>query len=174
MVKRQKANLSLEIASVYWERVPGLKTRLKAAAAETLAFLPDSLALAAEKSEFVVLLTTDHRVHTLNRDYRGYDKVTNVLSFPSFEAKELPMVAKMEDELHVGDIAIAYRYSVAEARREKKVFLDHATHLMIHGILHLFGYDHITTAKARVMEKMEKDIMASLGLPNPYAVLHDD
>lgn len=174
MAKRIKSHLSLEIASVFWERVPRLKRRLEAASAQTLLFLPQSLQKVAEKCEIVVLLTTDHHVHMLNRDYRGYDKPTNVLSFPSFEPEELIQIAKMEDNLHIGDIAIAYDYSAKEARREKKLFLDHATHLMIHGILHLFGYDHIRAMQAREMESLEIKILAAMGLPNPYAEVSDE
>lgn len=173
-MKRKKLNLELEIKSVFWARVPGLKRRLDRAAEEIPRHLPESLAFIAQKAELVVLLTTDWRVQALNRDYRGLDRPTNVLSFPSFEGEELEMVGKMEDSPHIGDIALAYRYSAAEARREKKILLDHVTHLVIHGILHLLGYDHESASEADVMERLEIDIMAALGLPNPYAAVGED
>lgn len=115
-----------------------------------------ALARAGEDKPFTVLLTTDKKLHALNRDFRGRDKPTNVLSFPS------------RDPAYLGDIAIAYGIAAKEARAEKKAFAHHAAHLAVHGVLHLLGYDHIRARDAKVMEPLEIEILAGLGIPNPY------
>jgi probable rRNA maturation factor len=176
MKKNRPFPLSLTIASVPWSRVAGLEKRLQAAAALTLAVLPEALLPVARLAEASVLLTTDRAVQMLNRDFRGKDKPTNVLSFPQFEGRDLKAIAKKrsfndKNPICVGDIAIAYGTVAKEAKAEGKTILDHTTHLTIHGILHLFGYDHDTPARATKMEKVEKEIMASLGLPDPYEPL---
>jgi probable rRNA maturation factor len=80
-----------------------------------------------------------------------------------------PVERRGKEAIHLGDIALAYQYIAAEAKKENKPLLDHATHLVIHGFLHLFGYDHAQPRDAKRMEKAETEIMKSLGLPNPYA-----
>ncbi len=172
MKKVNKPNIHLEIASVPWKKVRGLTKRLNAAAALTLSCLPDDLLPAARGAEATLLLTTDKAVQTLNRDYRGKDKPTNVLSFPQFERRELVKLGKKGvGGLYVGDIAVAYQFTAKEAKAEGKLLSDHVTHLMIHGLLHLFGYDHLTSRQAARMERLEKEIMATLGLPDPYEIL---
>lgn len=172
MKKVNKPNIHLEIASVPWKKVRGLTKRLETAAALTLSCLSADLLPVARGAEATLLLTTDKAVQTLNRDYRGKDKPTNVLSFPQFERRELVKLGKQGAEgLYVGDIAVAYQFTAKEAKAEGKPLLDHVTHLMIHGLLHLFGYDHLTPAQAARMERLEKEIMATLGLPDPYEIL---
>ena len=116
-------------------------------------------------TEITVLLTTNHKIRRLNRDFRGIDKPTNVLSFPQFSPKEL---AKIKPNDSIGDIAIAYQYVKKEARIQKKQFKNHITHLVIHGFLHLAGYDHMTDKEADTMESLEILIMQKMHLPNPY------
>jgi len=161
--------LKIEIANASWRRLRGLKPRLQKAAAMTLAALPQNLQVAAEQGEFTLLLTTDAVVKRLNHDWRGKDKPTNVLSFPQLDVRELRKVRPGIDFPYIGDIAIAYQFMAAEAKREQKEILDHLMHLMIHGILHIFGYDHVSTKQANQMERLEKEIMFGLGLPDPYA-----
>lgn len=103
-----------------------------------------------------VLLTGDNRLRALNRQFRGKDAPTNVLSFP----------AATNDGL--GDIAIAYGVVAGEARAQGKDFSHHAIHLAVHGTLHLLGYDHEIAAKAKIMEQLEKEILAGLGIADPY------
>jgi probable rRNA maturation factor len=120
--------------------------------------------------EVSVRLTSDEEVHGLNRQYRGKDKPTNVLSFPMVQADLLDTVSQNSDdgELLLGDIVLAYGVCAAEAG-ERAVTLDaHATHLIVHGTLHLLGLDHQGSAEAEEMESLERDIMARLGLHDPY------
>ena len=128
--------------------------------------LADSSALV----EISIRLTTDEEVRQLNLQYRGKDKPTNVLSFPMVQADLLQTVSQNSDdgELLLGDIVLAHGVCEAEAR-EKGVSLDaHAIHLIVHGVLHLLGYDHQGSAEAEHMESLERDIMARMGLHDPY------
>lgn len=116
-------------------------------------------------AEVAVMLTDDATIRTLNRDWRGMDKPTNVLSFP---AAPQPGTDAGAPEM-LGDIAIAYETTAREAAAERKPFADHLSHLAVHGLLHLLGYDHETDAEAEIMEALERDILASLGIADPYA-----
>jgi probable rRNA maturation factor len=128
------------------------------------------LAASSALVEISVRLTSDEEVHQLNLQYRGKDKPTNVLSFPMVQADLLQTVSQNSDdgELLLGDIVLAHTVCADEAA-EKGVSLDaHATHLIVHGTLHLLGYDHQGSAEAEHMESLERDIMARLGLHDPY------
>ena len=105
----------------------------------------------------------------LNRDFRGVGKPTNVLSFPQLDPRKFPKNDGKKQAVHIGDIAMGYQYIVGEAKKDNKVLINHVTHLLIHGILHLFGYDHGSETEAARMEGLEKRIMAKLNLPDPYA-----
>lgn len=116
-------------------------------------------------AEVAVMLTDDATIRTLNRDWRGIDKPTNVLSFP---AAPQPGAGAGAPTM-LGDIAIAYETTAREAEAEGKPFADHLSHLAVHGLLHLLGYDHETDAEAEVMEALERDILAGLDIADPYA-----
>ena len=112
---------------------------------------------------------SDDEVHALNRDYRGKDKPTNVLSFPMLELDMLDTLANTDDgEVLLGDIMLAQQTCAAEAAEKGVSVADHATHLIAHGTLHLFGYDHMNDAEAQIMEALEVKALANLGLANPY------
>lgn len=112
--------------------------------------------------ELSVLLTDDAHQRELNGQWRGKDKTTNVLSFPQFEPFA-PLSGLM------GDISMAHETLVREANQLGKPFRDHFTHLLVHGVLHIIGYDHETEDQALVMERLETQILAQLGIGNPYA-----
>ena len=117
-------------------------------------------------AELAVMLTDDIGIRTLNSNWRGIDKPTNVLSFPALQpAGDVP------DDMPrmLGDIAIAYETTRREADEENKPFDHHLSHLAVHGFLHLIGYDHENDDDAEVMEGMEREILAHLGIPDPYA-----
>ncbi|NBC35861.1 rRNA maturation RNase YbeY [Novosphingobium sp. FSY-8] len=116
-----------------------------------------------------LLFTSDEEVHTLNREWRDKDKPTNVLSFPMLERAELLDLDADGPPEMLGDLALAYETCAREAA-EKAIPLDHhATHLIIHGLLHLAGHDHeISAQDARVMEELEIKALAQLGIADPY------
>ncbi|WP_454623601.1 rRNA maturation RNase YbeY [Bradyrhizobium cenepequi] len=119
------------------------------------------------EAELAVMLTDDSGIRTLNSNWRGIDKPTNVLSFPAVQ----PQGAQGPDDAPrmLGDIAIAYETTRKEADEEQKPFDHHLSHLAVHGFLHLIGYDHENDDDAEQMEKLEREILAQLGIPDPYA-----
>ena len=120
--------------------------------------------------EISVRLTTDEDVQALNRDYRGKDAPTNVLSFPMVQPDLLDGLTNSDDgEVLLGDIALAYGVCAQEAEDRGIAVADHATHLIVHGVLHLLGYDHQEDAAAEAMEDIERTVLASIGLGDPYA-----
>ena len=111
-------------------------------------------------AEVSVLLCDDAEIQRLNAAWRGKDKATNVLSFPS--------PAAQAEARHLGDIAIAYETLEREASEERKLFAHHLSHLALHGYLHLLGFDHETDDDAEEMEELERLILAELGIDDPY------
>jgi probable rRNA maturation factor len=105
-----------------------------------------------------ILLTDDAAVRDLNRRWRGKDAATNVLSFP----------AAVSAAPWLGDVALAYETCAREAEAQSKRLEHHVTHLVVHGVLHLVGWDHQTDAEAEEMEGRERDILARMGVPDPY------
>jgi probable rRNA maturation factor len=118
--------------------------------------------------ELSVRLTSDAEVHALNSEWRGKDKPTNVLSFPMAAEDELEAAANPGPELMLGDIILARGVCVAEAADKGLPLENHATHLMIHGTLHLLGYDHKDEDSAADMEAREIRALARLGIADPY------
>ena len=116
-----------------------------------------------------LLFTSDAEVHALNREWRGKDRPTNVLSFPMLEREELAALAPEGPPEMLGDLALACETCAREAS-EKGIPLDHhAAHLIVHGLLHLAGHDHVySDAEADAMEALEIAILAKLGVPDPY------
>ena len=118
----------------------------------------------------------DARIAVLNADFRGRQQPTNVLSWPSEErgaefageAPEPPEPGAADDPESLGDIAIAWETCAAEAEAQGKPMAGHVTHLVVHGVLHLLGYDHIEDEDAALMEELEVRILASLGVSDPY------
>ena len=114
-------------------------------------------------TELSLVFTDDESIRAINAEWRQKDKATNVLSFPAFPITPGKMPGPM-----LGDIIIAKETVEREAAELEKPFDDHLTHLMVHGFLHLFGYDHMNNAEAEIMEGLETRILADLGLSDPY------
>lgn len=113
-------------------------------------------------AEVSVVLTNDEEQRELNREWRGKDSSTNVLSFPQIEPFD-PV------EGILGDITVARETVAREAQELEKSFEDHFTHLIVHGFLHILGYDHIEEQDALAMEALETQVLAGLGIDDPYA-----
>ena len=141
----------------------------KAALQVGVAHLPKLRQLRASSGvhEVSIVLASDARVRTLNRTYRGKDTPTNVLSFPSGDSAAQPM-AKQEPII-LGDVILAFETTRREAKLEQKAFRAHTAHLVVHGVLHLLGYDHLVERDAGKMERLEKLTLKGLGFPDPYA-----
>lgn len=141
----------------------GIATRAAQAAASV------EPALANARLEASILFTDDASVHDLNRGWREKDKPTNVLSFPMLEREELCGLAPEGPPVLLGDIAMAQETCAREAAEKGIPLADHATHLVVHGLLHLAGLDHeISPQDAEEMEALEVKALAKLGLADPY------
>lgn len=123
--------------------------------------------------EVSLLACDDARIMTLNSDFRGKPSATNVLSWPSEEREagidgEMPEPPEPGFEAELGDIAIAYETCAREAAEAGKAMRDHTLHLLVHGTLHLFGFDHERDRDATLMEGLETEILGKLGVRDPY------
>jgi probable rRNA maturation factor len=117
----------------------------------------------ATGAELSIVLTNDAGIRQVNGAWRGKDKATNVLSFPAVPQEEIAAAPLL------GDIILARETIAAEAAEAGRRFEDHLSHLVIHGLLHVFGYDHENEADAQIMETLETRILAELGIADPYA-----
>jgi len=125
--------------------------------------------------EISVRLTADDEVRTLNAQYRGKDSPTNVLSFPMVQPDLIDTVSQNSDdgELLLGDIVLAHGVCAREAADKPVSVEEHATHLLVHGTLHLLGYDHMEDGEAEAMEEIERQALATLGIADPYLIRED-
>ncbi|HTV45103.1 MAG TPA: rRNA maturation RNase YbeY [Stellaceae bacterium] len=115
--------------------------------------------------EIGIRLADDATQQRLNRDWRGVDRPTNVLAFPAWD-RDMP--APPGAPLLLGDVVLAYETVAAEATEQHKTLADHLTHLVVHGVLHLLGHDHLNETEASAMETLEATILAGLGVRDPY------
>ena len=119
--------------------------------------------------EVAITLSNDAEIRLLNAEWRDKDKATNVLSFPQMEPDDLDALTGEEpQEILLGDIILALETCAREAEEKAIPLTTHATHLVVHGMLHLLGYDHIDEAEAQTMEDMERAAMAAMGHADPY------
>ena len=146
-----RADILINFSS--WEKHHGLKELIKIAIKQTVSNVDIK-----GYNEISILLTSDTQVEQLNRQYRSINQPTNVLSFPS-------------EKPHLGDIILSYEYIQKELINLNKKFEEHISHLIIHGTLHLYGFDHENDKNAVTMENMERHIMSELGYNDPYEII---
>ena len=158
--------MDLDIAIDGWPEALDWEGLVERAVAATAGVEP---VLASERLTASILFTSDEQVHDLNREWRGKDKPTNVLSFPMLERDDLLALAPDGPPEMLGDIALA-RETCAREAAEKGVSLEHhAAHLIVHGLLHLAGHDHVDSdARAEAMEALEIAALAKMGIADPY------
>jgi probable rRNA maturation factor len=138
---------------------------LEALAGEAVEAALARLGLGDVESELSILFTDDAAMRKLNAEWRGKDKPTNVLSFPAFDLAPGDNPGPM-----LGDIVVAFETVAKESELERKSFDDHLRHLIVHGFLHLLGYDHENDTDAEEMEAAERAILADMGVSDPYSV----
>jgi probable rRNA maturation factor len=165
MTKGPALDLALRVDTESWRAaVPDLSSRCEAAVRAALGVRDwDGTAV-----EISLVLTDDAAVRALNRDFRGKDGPTNVLSFPG---EELSPGAGC---VLLGDVVLAYETCAREAALEDKSIADHMCHLIVHGVLHLLGYDHQDESEAERMEALEVSILDELGIADPYRLPHNE
>jgi len=129
-----------------------------------------------DKFEATLNLSGNHELQQLNNDFMGKNNPTNVLSFPSYEFsnQQWSKISPLENPIYLGDIAISYQKIEAEAFEQNKSFKNHYTHLIVHGILHLLGFDHENDEDAEAMESLEIKILHKLSITNPYLTILED
>jgi probable rRNA maturation factor len=150
--------IDISAESEGWTKVPDLEACVRRAAEAAM------LDNEAPPSEISVVLSDDEHIRELNKHHRGMDKPTNVLSFPAARMKTPAGAPRI-----LGDIVLAYETIAREAEEESKTIENHLAHLVVHGVLHLLGYDHEDEEEAEMMEARERQILAKLGIPDPYA-----
>lgn len=158
--KKPAPRIEIAVESARWAHRPSAARLIRRAIAEAA---PAPLRTA----ELSVVLTHDRAIRVLNRQWRGQDKPTNVLSFPALGP--VPGGPRL-----LGDIVIAYETTAREAVDQDKPFDHHLVHLAVHGFLHLLGYDHESDSDAEKMERRERRILGRLGIPDPYAARDAD
>ncbi len=154
-----KLQVEFVATSRRWRAALAARTLARQAIAASVAACGVSLCAGAE---LCIHLADDPHIRELNARWRGLDKPTNVLSFPAVDPAHLGQARLL------GDIVLAYETVAREAEDEGKALADHYRHLVVHGFLHLLGFDHETDADAQVMEAMETRILARLGVADPY------
>ncbi len=161
-----KPNIDVSVQEPEWETFENVETLVKMVTAATLgmAILPP--AIIGCELETSIVLANDDLVHILNREYREKDQPTNVLTFATLDDKD--NITPEGENLNLGDVILSYQTIEREAQEQGKFMLDHLKHLIVHGVLHLLGYDHQDDERANDMETLEIRILESLGVQNPY------
>ena len=155
---KKQVEIDVIVRSARWRKRPTAKTIVKRAVLAAVE------AISTPSTELAIVLADDSAIQTLNRDWRGKNAPTNVLSFPAAapgKSRSAPP--------YIGDIIIAYQTVAREAVAEGKPFNHHLAHLAVHGFLHLLGYDHENDRDAQKMERLERKILKRLAVPDPYA-----
>jgi probable rRNA maturation factor len=166
--RKEKSKIQVEIIirSARWRKHSTAKTLARKAISAA------AKAVSTSPIELAIVLGNDSAIRTLNRDWRGKDAPTNVLSFPAAEpptGRRRTGGKRRNLSPYVGDIVIAYETVAREAKAQDKPFGHHLAHLAVHGFLHLHGYDHENDREAQKMERLERKILAGLAIPDPYA-----
>ena len=172
-----KLDINLDKASHKWKRAfPLMQAKIEEAAAYTFLQAKKPAAFKRRAFEINIILTDDSNVKTLNKSYRGKNKPTNVLSFPQINMQKFRRTSldifPVRSAIPLGDIVLGFQTIRAECLKQDKTLENHVIHLIVHGTLHLLGYDHMRLREANAMEKLECDILDALGYPAPYEKSH--
>jgi probable rRNA maturation factor len=151
---RRPCKIDLLVQSDRWKEQRGFRSTLRRAIGAS------ADELSTRGVELAIVLADNSAVRVLNRKWRGIDKATNVLSFPTGDACGVPPI--------IGDIVLAYETIAREGREQGKPFAHHLAHLAVHGFLHLYGYDHRRRVDAEAMQRLEGKILRRLAIPDPY------
>lgn len=152
--------ISIEVEDEAWQALAGLHQLASTAVASALS----GAGAHEQEREIALLFTDDQSMAAINADWRGKHKPTNVLSFPASPDMPVPD----GEPRPLGDIVLSYGVIAREAAEQGKTLHDHTAHLIVHGVLHLLGFDHETDVEAGEMERLETDILKGLGISDPY------
>ncbi len=156
MTRAARGRLKIDIVaeSGSWRKIKEVRTMVRRVVTQAAATLSTS------EAEIAIVLTDDSAIRSLNRLWRGIDAATNVLSFPTAAGRGEPH--------HLGDIVLAYETIACEARAQRKPLAHHVAHLVLHGFLHLLGHEHEREGDAEKMERIEREVLRRLAIPDPY------
>jgi len=165
--------LNIEVEDKRWsdeiDDIVSVAEKVKSATFDYVEKNDDIEILAATKPLLInICLSNDSHVHQLNRDFRNKDKPTNVLTFANLDADDFEPDGGVFDEIDLGSIIIAFETMQSEAEKENITLYAHFCHLLVHGFLHILGFDHIEDDEAEYMESFEKAVLQNLGIANPY------
>ena len=158
-------DISYHIKSPKWKKLVAVSRN---SFTTTLQLTFDALELSDHEFSVSVSFITDAEIKKLNAQYRHKDKATNVLSFPMIDDFTILNHIPTDMPIELGDIVLAFETVAHEAKMEDKTLADHVSHLLVHGLLHLFGYDHMNKKDETEMEALEVSILSELGISNPY------
>jgi len=171
-----KPNILISEESTEWNNIKNAEALICTAILSAYKEAKKPEELLQIETEISLTLTDNRDIQLINKEYRGIDKATNVLSFPQLELKNGVLIDENEfitppsgNPVMLGDIIMAYEIIIKEAKEQEKTIESHLTHLAIHGLLHLLGYDHIDNKEAAEMEQLEVNIMNHLGYNSPYS-----
>ena len=175
MVAPPSIRIGINMVDSAWDKALPDATRSARAAARraikaalAVPSLPEPRLLRAKRFTLGITLDNDAGIRHLNRDYRGQDKATNVLAFAALDAGLPPKGLPADYPWELGDVVVALGIVRAEAKAQGKKLPQHFCHLVVHGVLHLLGFGHDDDSGARVMEDLERGVLAGFGWPDPY------
>ncbi len=166
-VKGRQVEVDVALQAPLWENLANIEKVVRESAVNTLqnAILPK--AAIGRELEVSLVLANDDLIQILNSEYRQKDKPTNVLTFATLDSEE----PATDGALNLGDVILSYETIVREAQEQGKFITDHVRHLVVHGVLHLLGYDHEEEDEATDMETLEIRILETMGVQNPYTLM---
>jgi len=167
-IKDKSIEIEIAVQDPQWENLASIEKVVRESAFNTLrdAILPK--VAVGRDLEVSLVLANDDLLHVLNNEYREKDKPTNILTFASLDDADEPIT---EGALNLGDVILSYDTIMKEAEDQGKFIADHVRHLVVHGVLHLLGYDHIEDEDATDMETLEIRILETMGVQNPYTIM---
>lgn len=156
--------IDISVQDPHWKSIKGVENFVEKAVTTTINTAPLPRQAQNKDLEVSIVLANDDLLHVMNREYREKDKPTNVLTFASIDSDE----HQHGNEFHLGDVMLSFQTLERESEEQEKFLNDHFCHLLVHGTLHLLGYDHIEESDANTMETLEIRILEKLGIQNPY------
>lgn len=162
---KRPLTVDIAIQDPAWEKIEDVRALIERTVATAVRYADMPHLTQGRSLDLCIILANNDLVHVLNREYRGKDKPTNVLTFAALDDGTTP---DHGGSIGLGDVFLAIETLKDEAKDQNKPFNDHLMHLCVHGTLHLLGYDHLDEGDANIMETLEIKILQSLGVQNPY------
>lgn len=169
----KRVNIEIDIKSKKWLQIKNIEELIVTQSNKLIELSPLKKYLYDIDFELAIMLCSNPQIKKINQQFRNINKPTNILSFANLDEKLIQMhgldkAINSAKYVFLGDLVLSYDYIFNEANKDNKNFNEHLTHLIIHGILHLIGYDHIDSQMAHKMESLEIKILNKLGIENPY------